>query len=137
MFEVEDIINRIESIFPIQASVEPKEISLKIQGIDEKLHLAINDEITIYTDNWHEHIATVDELIRFLDGLLSGNVKVVVKYRGTVPVGQRIIGPGKARSRTWNLFSPFWRPKKYKELNYVPANRGVKRDAACADAIDP
>lgn len=97
---------------------------LTMRGIDEMLSVSDRTgEYAVSTSAWHEHFDEVGELEDFLRALFSGNIVVVVKYRGSQPVAHQIqmIKDGRHTqvvSRGASLVSPFWRARTFKTFRY-------------------
>jgi len=135
--EVIATLKRLKEKYTFEISSEKDLIHLDVDGLNEKFRLSISpvDHI-VFTKIWHEHF---DEppmnLQSLLENLLSGNIQIVVKYRGDTPVSHRtrIIrndGP-KYSSWTRSLVSPFWRRKSYKTFTYEAANLRLHKDRSC------
>lgn len=124
-------IAEIQEKWPVTATPGDNEICLEFSGIPEKFNLSTaHDEFTIFTDTWHEHFADMEQLVSFFDGLFTGKIQIVVKYRGKTPVAHQVQVLEDKRvnvmSRTGGLVSPFWRPKSYRTLRYATANKELK-----------
>ncbi len=123
-----DAVATLQNRFAVKATPTEKSTTLQFAGVPEKFNLSTkNNEFTIFTDAWHEHFADLSELQAFLDGLFSGRIQILVKYRGRTPVGHstQVLKDGKVSvvSRTATLLPLFWRPKSYKTLNYTIADK--------------
>ena len=134
MDEILAILARIEQDYNLTTTVEDDITLVDVEGLHNNFRLSISPETcAVYTDTWHEHYddppSNLESLLR---ALLSGNVHIVVKYRGDKPVSHRVKviqdnGPS-YRSWTWSLKSPFWRRKSFKTFTYQAANRRDKND---------
>jgi hypothetical protein len=116
--------------YPIHEIDGKATANFRVEGIEETFHVAEeHGECILYTDLWHEHLATIEDVRLFLDDLFKGIVEIVVKYRGRMPVshavkvitdeGERVV------SRTGNLVSPIWRKKTIKTHKYKLANKAL------------
>ncbi|MHC4521039.1 MAG: hypothetical protein ACYTAS_20800, partial [Planctomycetota bacterium] len=72
---------------------EGDRIHLHVTGIREDFRLTVSmQDRVLVGDTWHIHLdkppgTTLESL---LEGLFSGAIHIVVKYRGDKPVGQRV-----------------------------------------------
>jgi hypothetical protein len=133
MHKVKEAITRLKQNYPITVKSFRDEIELHVAGVQETFHLSVSRrECILFVDAWHEHFDTVDDLVGFLEGLFTGHMQIVVKYRGKTPVAHRVrvVHDGKDHVVSWTgsllcLFL-FWRKKSYKTLDYKPADDGPK-----------
>lgn len=130
--KVKDAIADLKEEYPITMMSVGDEIQLKIEGVQDTFVLSVSrHECILFTDVWHEHFDTADDLAEFLDGLFTGRIQIVVKYRGQTPVAHKVqvLHGGKVNTVSWtgSLVSPFWRKKSYKTLEYRPAKHRLKR----------
>jgi hypothetical protein len=130
---VEETIVRLKQKYPIADTAVGNEIELKIEGVQDTFHLSVSrHECILFANVWHEHFRTADHLAQFLDGLLTGRTRIVVKYRGRTAVAHQVqlIQDGKVKVVSWtaSLISIFlfWRNKSYKTLDYRPVGARLK-----------
>jgi hypothetical protein len=134
MDKVKEAIAKLKQDYPITETSAGGEIELKVEGVQETFRLAtFRHECILFADAWHEHFDTADDLAEFLDGLFTGRVQIVVKYRGKTPVAHkvRLLHEGKIHFVSWtgsliSLFL-FWRKKSYKTLDYRRADKRLKQ----------
>jgi hypothetical protein len=117
-------IAAIRRKYRVVANPEKDGVNLEFAGVSEKFSLSTkNDEYTLFADSWHEHFPSLDHLLAFLDGLFSGTIQIVVKYRGKTAVGhqRQVLVEGQMRvvSQMGALVAPFWRQKAFKTLRYA------------------
>lgn len=129
-----EAIAKIQEKYSVSTSQGKHGICVEFAGVQEKFNLSTaNDEFTIFTDEWHEHFADIDQVLIFFDGLFAGTIQIVVKYRGKTPVGHQaqVLKKGQIDvvSRTGSLLSLFWRQKSFKTKKYQrTANKSFERD---------
>lgn len=83
-------------------------------------------------DHWHEHFEENGGLV--IGHLIRGNAEIVVKLRGSIPVGNHVeftnSGRVKVSSITANLVSPVWRKmtiaSNKDSMHYAP-NQSLER----------
>jgi hypothetical protein len=128
---LEDIGRTIEEALPITTVPAERGLRLEIAGVDASLELAIGQEFTVFADSWHEHFATRDELMAFLQGLVCGALHVVVTYQGSRAVAYQIVEAGngavKIRSSGGALLRPWWRQRNEVVVSYKGAQRGNRQ----------
>lgn len=118
-----EVTHRLQEKFGATVTQTPTGIHLQFPGVSEPFELSTaQEEFTIFTATWHEHLPDMDALEDFLDCLFSGRMEIVVTYRGATPVGHQVRvqkdGTTTVMSRTGSLFPLFWRAKSYKTLRY-------------------
>lgn len=123
-------ITRIRQTFSVTATLIEKGICFEFAGIPEKFNLFTEkDEFIVFTDMWHEHFDNIDEVMTFFDGLFTGRIQIEVKFRGKTPVGHQVqlLKDGKVdiMSQTGSIVPLFWRPKSYKTLKFITANKSI------------
>jgi hypothetical protein len=121
-----EAIARIREKYFVTTSDGKHGICLEFAGVPEKFNLTTaNNEFTVFTDEWHEHFADMNQLMDFFDGLFSGTTRIVLKLRGRTVVGhqRQVLRDGKicVMSRTGSLIPLFWLRKTFKTLNYTTA----------------
>ena len=123
-----EAIARIREKYSVTTSDGKNGPCLEFSGVPEKFNLTTaNNEFTVFTDEWHEHFADMDQLMDFWDGLFAGRVRIVLKLRGKTVVGhqRQVLKDGKPEVMSWtgSLLPLFWRRKTFKTLGYTAANR--------------
>jgi len=135
--QILDVLARIQEKYFVTISSEGDFIHLDIKGVKETFRLTVSKkERILFSDAWHMHFDdppfTIESL---LEGLFSGTVHIIVKFRGDKPVGQRVkvIQDKEPSYISWTsasaLVSPFWRSKSYKTFTYEAANKTINSDS--------
>jgi hypothetical protein len=122
---------RIEAKYRATVTSENRSLCVTFPGIAERFHLSTEyNEYTISGEAWHEHLPDLTQLETFLDGIFSGAIRIVVKFRGKTPVGHQVQkmrdGRVDVTSRTGSLVPFFWRNKSFKTMEYRTANNGTE-----------
>ena len=127
-----EAVARIEAKYRATVTLDKKRLCLQFPGIAEKFYLSTEyNEYTISGgDVWHEHLPDLTQLEAFLDGVFTGAIQIVVKFRGKTPVGHQVqkMKDGKAAVTSWtgSLVPFFWRRKSFKTMEYRTANNGTE-----------
>ena len=127
---MKSLLVKIKDKYQIDLNERDNEIELLTVGKDKKFTVSYSHgEYTVYSDKWHEHFEDLEELEKFIDGLLAGNIQIAIKYRGQTPVGHQvqIIKDRKKHviSQTGSLFSAFWKKNSIEYINYSTANKTI------------
>ena len=122
----DEVAARLQQKYSATVVETPRGLELLFPGMSDSFELSTaNDELTVFTQSWHEHFEGIDTLERFLDGLFSGRLEIVVTYRGSTPVAHKVLarrdGKTKVMSSTRILVPLFWRRKSHRTLNYTIA----------------
>lgn len=125
-YDIARALAKIKDMYCFSTTSEGNEVHIDVRGLERAFRLSISPKYQmVYTDTWHEHYDDPDDLARFLEGLFSGNIQIVVKFRGKTPVGHQaqIMQDGKPFVTSWigAIASPFWRRKSYKRFEYNAA----------------
>jgi hypothetical protein len=120
----EEVAARLRQKYSATVVETPRGLELRFPGISDFFELSTaNDELTVFTQSWHEHLEDIEALERFLDGLFSGRLEIVVTYRGRTPVAHKVLarrdGETKVMSSTAILAPLFWRRKSNRTLSYT------------------
>jgi hypothetical protein len=120
---------RLESKYRATVTPGEKRLCLQFPGVAETFYLSTEyNEYTISgADVWHEHFPDLTQLEAFLDGIFSGTIRVVVKFRGKTHAGHQVqrMKDGKVEVTSWtgSLLPLFWRRKTIKTMEYRTANQ--------------
>ena len=126
--DIEKFLPELKLSYPIRVIEGKATYNFRVEGLEEEFHVSDDsDELTLFTNAWHEHFDTIQDLRYFLDDLFNGIVEIVVKYRGAMPVSHavKVITEDGERiaSKTGSLMSPVWRKKTVKIHKYKLANK--------------
>ena len=126
---------RIQEKYAVTTCSEGDLIHLDVDGLKKKFRLSISKkERILFADCWHLHFDDPPCTLKaVLEGLFSGTIQIVVKFRGNTPVAQRtkVIQDDGPRCISWtsSLVSPFWRPKSYKTFTYEASKHAINLDS--------
>lgn len=128
--DIENFISELKKAYPIRVIDGEGTYNFRVEGLEEEFHISDDsDEFTLFTNVWHEHFDTIQDVRYFLDDLFNGIVEIVVKYRGETPVSHsvKIITEDGERiaSKTGSLISPVWRKKTIKIHKYKLADKSL------------
>ena len=110
-------------------------LQCEFPGVSQAFELSTaNDELTLFTEAWHEHCDSMEDLEGFLDRLFDGTLEITVTYRGTTPVAHRVVArrgdETRVMSRSGALVPLFWRRKSQQTFTYAKSpNQAMERTA--------
>jgi hypothetical protein len=123
LYKPHEVAARLREKYSATVREAAPAMKLEFPGIPHAFELSADDELTLFTDSWHEHFDSMESLEAFLDDLFTGALQVIVTYRGSRPVAHRVVAQrdGKSRvvSRTGVLVPLFWRRKSLRTLTYA------------------
>ena len=120
----DEVAARLRQKYSATVVETPRGLELHFPGISDSFELSTaNDELTVFHSLWHEHFEDTEALERFLDGLFSGRLEIVITYRGITPVAHKVLarqdGETKVMSSTAILVPLFWKRKSQRTLSYT------------------
>jgi hypothetical protein len=122
LYKAHEVAARLREKYGATIRESARPMQIEFPDIPHAFELSADDELTLFTDSWHEHFDTMKSLEAFLDHLFAGRLEVIVTYRGSTPVAHRIVGyrDGETHvlSRTGILLPLFWRRKSQRTLTY-------------------
>jgi hypothetical protein len=130
---IKKLLSRLKDKYPITDIWSGEQGEFKLDGVEDTFYLHVSpDHCFLSTNSWHEHFRDqwgvpfgLDgpySLEEFLDGLFTGNIQIMVKYRGKTPIGHQVAFVRNGRieviHQTAILLPLFWRKKWFKKLEY-------------------
>ena len=138
LYKPNEVAARLREKYAAIVEDTPRGLQLRFPGVAESFELSTaDDELTVFAESWHEHFEDIETLERFLDGLFSGSLEIVVTYRGSTPVAHKVValrdGEMQVMSSTVVLVPLFWRRKSQRTLNYKSPNQSLQPTASRSD----
>jgi hypothetical protein len=140
LYKPHDVAAALRQRYGAQVHDGARGLHVQFPGVGEAFEFSTaNDELTVFTQSWHEDFENIEALEQFLDGLFSDRLEIAVTYRGTTPVAHRGVarhgGETRVVSSTAILVPLFWRRKSRRTLNYkISPNQAMQRIAPRSDA---
>jgi hypothetical protein len=121
IYKPHEVAARLRDKFNATVRETGPTMELEFSGVPHAFELAADDELTLFTDSWHEHFDSVESLEAFLDGLFAGRLQVIVTYRGGIPVAHKVVayrnGETRVLSRSGVLVPLFWKRRSRRTLS--------------------
>ena len=138
LYKPHEVAGRLREKYGATVREAGRSMQLEFPDIPDAFELSADDELTLFTDSWHEHFDSMESFEAFLDGLFAGRLQVIVTYRGSTPVGHRVVahrdGETRVLARTGVLVPLFWKRKSQRTLSYAKSpNQAMQRTAGCSD----
>ncbi|MBS3763969.1 MAG: hypothetical protein ACLFWL_13675 [Candidatus Brocadiia bacterium] len=133
--EIQAVLATMKEQYPLTICEEGDFVHLDVRGTRSNFRLTVSrSDNILFSDVWHIHFGRENPLTlhALLEGLFEGTIQVVVKFRGDMPVGQkvRVIQDDGPHHVSWSgvLLSPFWRRKSYRTFTYETASKTMNAD---------
>ena len=99
--KIKELLSRLKDKYPITDTWSGQQGELKMDGVDDTFYIHVSpDHCILSTNSWHEHFRDqwgvpygLDgpyNLEEFLDGLFTGTIQIMVKYRGKTPLAIKL-----------------------------------------------
>ena len=134
LYKPHEVAARLRKKYGATVREVGRTMQLEFPDVPHAFELSADDELTLFTDSWHEHFDSMESFEAFLGGLFAGRLQVIVTYRGTRPVAHKVVAhrgdDTRVLSRTGVLIPLFWKRKSQRTLSYAKSpNHAMERTA--------